>query len=97
MTTRKAKDLLEVGRDQVKGGQFAAAIATLSKALEVDPLRSEAYHLRALARVGLGQIVGSESDFAQAIETSSLDEAAGSVATKIHDGLMEEIAAAQAA
>jgi Tfp pilus assembly protein PilF len=76
MTTKRTSDPLELGRRQLRDGRYIDAETSLTKALGGDALRSEAYCLRAMARTALGNVTGAESDFAQAMETSPLDEAA---------------------
>ena len=71
----KTKDVFETGRKCQEAGDHAGAIIAFSKALSVDPLRSEAYRLRAISKAILKDALGSEADFANAIETTTLDEA----------------------
>ncbi len=76
---KKGQDPFDLGREQFRGGNFPGALDSFTQAIQADPLRSEAYRLRALVRAALSDPRGSESDFAKAIETSMLDEAAEAI------------------
>lgn len=75
MATKRTKDPLELGRELYIGGDYPGAVESFSRALATDPLRSEAYRLRGLARAAMRDARGSEGDFARAIETTTLAEA----------------------
>lgn len=44
-------------------GQYGSALASVQRSLEVDPAWDDAYHLRALIRMKLGQRAEAEQDF----------------------------------
>ncbi len=56
------------GMDQAEAGNYRAAIASYSKAIEADPANAQAWHERAMARLELEQDTQAIADFEQALK-----------------------------
>lgn len=63
----QAKNFFENGQTRVKQGEYEAAIADFSKAIELDPKNPLAFAARGNARVNTGAVDEAIADFTQAI------------------------------
>ncbi|MBT8386076.1 MAG: tetratricopeptide repeat protein, partial [Ignavibacteria bacterium] len=53
--------------DYIKLGKFSEAIADLTKAIKLDPMKIDFYYSRAEAKVGLNNFLGAAVDYTQII------------------------------
>ncbi len=64
---KTARDYLLEGTEQSMRGQYKQAIATLSKAIELDPHHAEAYMNRGIAHLQSGEVERALEDFSQSL------------------------------
>jgi tetratricopeptide (TPR) repeat protein len=59
---------IEIGRQDLKEGDFIKALADFNQAVYMQPTSYEAYFLRGISKYSLGDYVGAEYDFTMSIE-----------------------------
>ncbi len=68
---KTARDYLLEGTEQSMRGEYERAIATLTKAIELDPQHAEAYMNRGIAHLESGQVEKALQDFSESLRLES--------------------------
>ena len=65
---QSAEDFLDAGVEKGRSGDYQGAIAELDKAIEINPMYTDAYYIRGYAKDELEDYQGAIADYSKAIE-----------------------------